>query len=72
MALDNPMALLGQMKNVLCPSCSLFPFLDGTGAHAGEGQKKKLRVSEIVWEFFLPFPNQLASFPMPSHNKLDL
>lgn len=67
------MVLPGQKKNVLCPSYSLISFTDGTGAHAGEGQKKKLRVSEVVCAFFFClFRKTLDSFPMRSCNKLDL
>lgn len=72
-AWDNPMVLPGQKKNVLCPSYSLISFTNGTGAHAGEGQKKKLRVSEVVCAFFFClFRKTLDSFPMRSCNKLDL
>lgn len=45
------------VTSVLCPSYFLVPFPDSTGALAEEGQKKKVRLSEVILAVFCLFKN---------------
>lgn len=77
---DNQMVLFGQKRNALCPSYSPVPFQADTETHDEEGEKEKLRISEVVLVSFcfvlcgfFFFQKQLDSFPRLSFcNGLDI